>query len=752
MKERNLVCAHIRINETGIVLFHDLGDHLNKTAQLAVKFAEPFGASDWAMQAGLWHDLGKYQPQFQHYIKDANDLDAHIEGSAPKRVDHSTVGALYAVEKLGWEGKLLAYLIAGHHAGLTDFDATDVGNRALTPRLSLASEKGILSFLQEAELPEQILRATKPTTQPPGESVADIKEGLHLWLRILYSCLTDADFLDTESFMQPDRPEARAGFPTLQLLQQQFSATMAELTASAPKSAVNKIRHQVLQSATEKATLPQGVFSLTVPTGGGKTLTSMAFALNHALHHGMDRVIYVIPYTSIIEQTVDVFKKALGVYQGAVVEHHSSAESDPKKENHNSRLACENWDAPIIVTTTVQFFESLFAARSSRCRKLHNIVNSVVILDEAQLLPPEFREVILNAMNRLARDYRVTLLICTATQPALGSVDQFDLKYQGLPEPVELAPDPEQLAQQLKRVEIELPEEMNQQQSWEGIAEELLEHPSFLCIVNKRDDCKQLYELLAEKSGAEAKIYHLSALMCGQHRADTIRLIREDLAANRPTRVISTQLVEAGVDLDFPVVYRAISGLDSIAQAAGRCNREGKLKSGLVRVFIPLSENFGLIARAEAATREVLHGYSGDLLDPALYKKYFQLFYGRIPPDKRSIKELLTADGVSIQFRTAAERFKLIDDSYQQTIFVAYNEAGEKLLEQLRKMGPERWLMRKLQRHAVSIKKEDLRRLLDDGFISEPFPDLFIQQESELYDNRLGVITKPVRSADGLIC
>jgi CRISPR-associated endonuclease/helicase Cas3 len=741
----SLYYAHIRRDEKGILFFHNLEEHITKTAQLAARFAENFGSSDWARQAGMWHDLGKYQPEFQHYIKEANDVDAHIEGSARKRVDHSTVGALYAVEQLGVYGQLIAYLIAGHHAGLTDFDVAEVGNQALKPRLHRAKKNDILSFIKDVELSESLLAPNKPASQPPGDTVEDRVGGLHLWLRMLYSCLTDADFLDTESFMQPDRPNARAGFPTLQQLHKHFSHYMAGLTESVSQTTVNQMRYQVLQAAIQKSILQKGVFSLTVPTGGGKTLSSMAFALNHALHHKMDRVIYVIPYTGIIEQTVDVFRRAFGKYQGAVVEHHSSAESDPAKENHNSRLACENWDAPIIVTTTVQFFESLFAARSSRCRKLHNIVNSVVILDEAQLIPPEFREIILDTLNRLAKDYGITLVVCTATQPELGSVNTFELSYQGLPEPIELALDPEKLYQSLKRVEVELPEEMNQSQPWEEIAEELLEYPSFLCIVNKRDDCRQLYELMPEGT------YHLSALMCGQHRADTIKAIKKDLAANRPTRVVSTQLVEAGVDLDFPVVYRAIAGLDSIAQAAGRCNREGELKVGLVKVFIPPSENFGLIARAESATREILYGFDGDLLYPSLYRDYFQLFYSRIPPDKKKLKKLLTADRVSIQFRSAADRFKLIDDSYQQTVFVDYDESGEKLLEQLRSKGPERWLMRKLQRYAVSVKKEDVNHLLRDGFIEEILPDVLIQHERELYDRKVGLITHPERSAEGLV-
>ncbi|MBU0500002.1 MAG: CRISPR-associated helicase Cas3' [Gammaproteobacteria bacterium] len=738
--------AHIRRDENGSPVFHDLQDHLRKTAAMAAEFAKPFGSDDWARIAGVWHDLGKYQPAFQQYIRRANDLDAHIEGNATGPKDHAIIGALHAVERMGGTGRVLAYLIAGHHAGLADFEPTQTGDKALKPKLYRAVQEGRLDFLKHAELPEGLLHSATPQSQPPGKDRQDLEKGLHLWLRLLFSCLTDADFLDTEAFMRPDRPELRAGFPRLESLRGQLDRHLDALSARAEATPVNRIRNQVLRACREQAKQPRGVFSLTVPTGGGKTLSSLAFGLDHAIAHGMARVIYVIPYTSIIEQTADVFRKAFDELQDAVVEHHSSAEADPGQEDRNTRLACENWDAPIIVTTSVQFFESLFAARTSRCRKLHNIVNSVVILDEAQLIPPEFRQVILDSLKRLVRDYGVSLVICTATQPELGSVDTFQLKYEGLPTPVELAPDPDRLHQGLKRVRVELPQDLNQATDWDQLAQELRQHPSFLCIVNKRQDCRELHARMPKGT------YHLSALMCGQHRADVIALIRADLAAKRPTRVVSTQLVEAGVDLDFPVVYRALAGIDSIAQAAGRCNREGLLEEGQVKVFIPPSKNFGLIARAEEATRELLHGFEGDILHPRLFRDFFRLFYSRIPPDKADIRRLLTAEGTSIQFRSAAERFRLIDDGYQETVFVTYGDKGMEWVEQLRRTGPERWLMRKLQRYAVAITQNDQQRLLRDGFIEEPYPGVFVQALPELYDAEIGLILEPRRDVRGLVC
>ena len=357
-----------------------------------------------------------------------------------------------------------------------------------------------------------------------------------------------------------------------------FDEHMAELTRSAANTLVNRLRNQILQQCRDKAGQDPGFFSLTVPTGGGKTLSGMAFALEHAIAHGKRRIIHIIPYTSIIEQTAGIFR---GIFGEAVIEHHSSL--DPEHETERSRLAAENWDAPVIVTTSVQFFESLFAARTSRCRKLHNIVDAVVVLDEAQLLPPEFLQPILNALNLLVVHYGVTVVLSTATQPALESrTNSFGKTVlRGLDHMREIIDDPDALYAKLERVHVRLPEDFHAGVSWERIAAEIAQHDSVLAIVNTRRQARELHALLPKGT------IHLSALMCGQHRSDVIAGIKEKLRRDEPVRVVSTQLVEAGVDLDFPVVYRALSGLDSIAQAAGRCNREGRLDRGEVVVFVP---------------------------------------------------------------------------------------------------------------------------------------------------------------------
>jgi CRISPR-associated endonuclease/helicase Cas3 len=362
---------------------------------------------------------------------------------------------------------------------------------------------------------------------------------------------------------------------------------MEEKTAQAPPTPVNVIRKEVLTACREAARDAAGLYSLTVPTGGGKTLSGLAFALEHAVRHGKSRIVYVIAYTSIIEQTAQVLSEIFGPEN--VVEHHSNLA--PERETERSRLASENWDAPILVTTNVQFFESLYAARSSRCRKLHNLVNSVVILDEAQLLPPELLTPCVDVLNHLTRHYGVTVLLSTATQPALPGLDPAR----------EIVPDKIRLYETLKRTEIRFPDSLQEPTDWETVAEELRRHEQALCVVNTRRDCYDLFRLMPEGT------IHLSALMCGEHRSQVIAEIKRHLKEGAPCRVISTQLVEGGVDLDFPVVYRALAGLDSIAQAAGRCNREGRLNAegrlGVVRVFVPPKPRRAVCSAREKARR-----------------------------------------------------------------------------------------------------------------------------------------------------
>ena len=737
-KKLNRIIAHVKQSAVGSWETHDLEDHLVSVAKLAAQFSSSFGSQDWASTAGIWHDLGKYSNDFQKYIKSASgyDPEAHVE-TIKGKVNHSSAGALYAVQQFGVTGRILAYLIAGHHAGLPDWYKIESNTGgSLQSRLQ---DDQLLNDTLAASIPDQILKYEKPSSLLLGG-----KEGFALWVRILFSCLVDADFLDTEAFMDKEKGTQRNSYLPLTALQPLFKKYMDDLTVNAKSTSVNQIRNTILGECIEKGSEPSGIFSLTVPTGGGKTLSSLAFGLEHAIKQKKDRIIYVIPYTSIIEQTAKIFR---GIFGKNVVEHHSNL--DPDKEDSRSRLATENWDAPIIVTTNVQFFESLFAAKTSRCRKLHNIVNSIVILDEAQLLPPEFLQPILNTMNLLTDHYGVTFVLSTATQPALQSRhDTFDrMLVKGLENIREIITNPDGLYSMLDRVKFQFPPNLHTQTDWPLIADELKSFESVLCIVNTRKDARELHALMPDGT------IHLSALMCGQHRSKIISEIKERLKTGKPTRVISTQLVEAGVDIDFPVVYRAIAGLDSIAQAAGRCNREGKLSNkGKVVIFVPpRPAPPGYLRKAAETTVSLLTGYSNDSISRELFQKYFESIYTKVPSlDKHDIESLLTPEGegndaLKVQFRTAAIKFKFFDDQTRQ-ILVRYHadendETINELLNKLKKDGPRRWLMRKLQRYSVNVSEHHFETLSDAMEIFEIWPGIYAQSEkTTIYDQQTGLL------------
>jgi CRISPR-associated endonuclease/helicase Cas3 len=777
---------------------HSLEMHLKAVETIAREFADSYGA-DWAALAGRWHDLGKYRAGFQRYIRSA-DLkraeNAHIEHKVSGREKtHSIAGALWAIDSLhrihGERGKLaarvFAYLIASHHAGLYDWDGTP-GSPALDARINEEDSQVEMREALDASPAAHILSAGD--FAPDLRNIPGGSAGFSLWVRMLFSALVDADFLDTEAYFDSGKPDARKGFPPIDALLPAFNAHMSSVSekAKATPSTVNTLRADILRQCRDKAALPPGFFSLTVPTGGGKTLASLAFALEHVNAHPalkLRRIVYAIPYTSIIEQTANVFRAAFqSLGDEVLIEHHSQADANEKDETARSRLACENWDAPLIVTTNVQLFESLFAAKTSRCRKLHNLVNSVIVLDEAQQLPPEFLQPILDVLNLLVKHYGVTVVLCTATQPALSSTDYFDASQnlRGLENVREIIDDPDSLYAQLKRVTVELPNDWQTPTEWPAVAAALAAEDCVLAIVNTRKAARELFKLLP------AGTLHLSALMCGEHRSAVIKQIKARLEAKRegrdqePLRVVSTQLVEAGVDLDFPVVWRALAGLDSIAQAAGRCNREGKIaEGGRVVVFVPPGRlPAGSLQKGADACISILHDQNADPLSRQLFGRYFQDFYRATNLDKRGICGLVRSNAsdesklisavysgqlpshlvgrvteqiaaaVNIQFRTAAKAFRLIDGKDRATVIVRYQAQKEDidmLLNMIAKEGPKRWSMRKLQRYSVTIKKRDADRLLARGDLSLCMPGLHILESAALYHEQLGLLIDDVFNA-----
>ncbi len=768
--------AHIQIDPTtGAIRPHLLEDHLAKVGELAAQFATGFG-EDWARLAGQLHDLGKYRPGFQRYIRQANGLDAHIEGRV-KDSDktHSAAGALWVEQLLtqhfGSQGQMMSrvlqYVIAGHHAGLDNWDG------GLAARLASADAQRELSDAIDAAPSASVLQSNlmglSLKALPLGDEGSATPGRFALWLRMLFSALVDADFLDTESFMDEGKGSKRQGAPSMSALQAVLHSHLAKMTSNAADTPVNRIRKSILQQCQQKAAKASGVFTLTVPTGGGKTLSSLAFALDHAALHGKRRVIYAIPYTSIIEQTAEVFRSVFcELGDDAVIEHHSNAESEPERETSRSRLACENWDAPLVVTTNVQLFESLFARKTSRCRKLHNLVNSVIVLDEAQLLPVEFLQPIVDVLRLLVQDFGVTLVLCTATQPVLTAGISQDPR-RGLrrgfdaADVTEIIDDVESLYAALDRVRVHVPSDLNTARAWPELADEIAGHEAVLSIVSRRADAQILFNLVRQ-IGANG-CWHLSALMCAQHRSDVIAEVkralayrREALAAGKPAqpvRVVSTQLVEAGVDLDFPVVYRALAGLDSIAQAAGRCNREGKLPElGDVHVFVPPTKAPpGLLRQARETCKTLWSDHPDKPFALHLFNRYFQKLYHDAELDAKGICQALQLEvgrldkTLAIRFKDAADNFRLIDDKDAVTVLVRYQSPNAKedinaLIGMLERDGPSRWLMRKLQRYGVTIYRYQLDKLVQAGDIREvpSCPGLYVQIEGwdAFYHPQLG--------------
>lgn len=738
--------AHVDEAGDGFRL-HGLEAHLEAVAELAARFAGPFGGSEWARLAGLWHDVGKFQPAFQAYIRRGSGYDpsAHLEAAGSGRVDHSSVGAMHAVDHLGKQGatgeavgRLLAYVIAGHHAGLPDWKQADGGAASLEFRLRERQEP--YRATRAVPAAAEFLPATVPRGGPPSRASTS------LWLRFLFSALVDADFLDTEAFMDPARSERRRGWRGLAEVAAAFEEFMVRKARD--DTAVNRVRSEILDWCRHAAEREPGLFSLTVPTGGGKTLSSMAFALRHALTHGKRRIVYVIPYTSIIEQTVEVFREALGEDEPwtAVLEHHSNL--DPDAETVRSRLSAENWDAPVVVTTSVQFFESLFAARTSRVRKLHNLANSVVVLDEVQLIEADFLHPILDAVQLLADRFGVTVLLMTATRPSWSAPGGGGQGAPGLEGVREIVPDPDGLHQRMRRVQVDLPGRLEEPVEWDEVAARLLAEPSALCIVNRRQDARELFRRVRAQ---DPSAVHLSALMCGAHRSAVIRDIADRLARGEDLRVVSTQLVEAGVDLDFPVVFRALAGLDSIAQAAGRCNREGRRDRGEVHVFVPpTSPPPGILRQAADVTRTLRAEGEFDPLAPGSFHRFFQELYwlrgDRL--DKERIGELLDHEGKShgleYAFRTAASRFRLIDDRDRVSIAVCWpgpnwSPEAKEALSALEHGKAGRGAFRRLQRYVVGISRWHLAPLLEAGAVEELHDRLYVQRDSSLYDDVLGL-------------
>lgn len=742
-------CAHTKEGR-GPEEWQSLADHLLQTSKTAGDFAACFNAREWGELAGLIHDLGKSSQAFQDYLLST----VNSPTKKPSGVDHSTAGAVFIHKKLGDIGKLLAYAVAGHHAGLPN--AKDKNNSNLHARL------GKEVTYDPAALPAALPQvSTVPISQRQGANGFVCA----FFIRMLFSCLVDADFLDTEAFMNEARSEARQGYSTIPELADRFFPKLDALVSKAEQTPVNQKRAQVLEQCLTGAELKPGLFSLTVPTGGGKTLSSLAFALKHAQRYGLNRIIYVIPYTSIIEQNAEVFRKYLGKEE--VLEHHSSYDykddEDGKEKPHmyRAKLASENWDAPVVVTTNVQFFESLFASRTSRCRKLHNLCKSVIILDEAQMLPPQYLLPCLEALRELTANYGASVVLCTATQPALTRHEQFP---KGLEQDAvrELIKEPLKLYESLKRVKTQNLGPLSDDE----LAARLKGHNRVLCIVNLRKHARELFERLGSGEGN----YHLSAAMYPEHRSRKLEEIRKRLDGGLECRVISTSLIEAGVDVDFPVVYRAQAGIDSIAQAAGRCNREGRLEMGKLYVFEPTQAVIpapcddedesclmdegkvehkkrpipSYLKQSAQKGAEVIRLFN-DILGPDAVEKYFQLLYWMAGADLDKKGILLdieeSASRGDFPFRETSRKFCIIDTP-TESLIIPWTDEAATLVESLRHAEFPSGILRKLQRYTVQVYQQEMATLRAAGVVETINEVYFALGNMDIYSNDFGLVAE----------
>lgn len=696
--------------------------HLEGTAQLAASFGAAFGAAEQAELAGMLHDIGKYSPEFQRRLQ-----------GAPFSVDHSTAGAKEAQKLCQPE---VAFAVAGHHSGLPD--GGGLSDTAGAPTLIGRLKKPLFDYRAWAnEVPDRLPAAKRPP-QIPLDNLSEA-----FYIRMLYSCLVDADFLDTETFME-GAAAPRGSYDNIPTLFQRLKDHIAPWLS--PKNALNQKRCEILQRClTAGKEQPSGLYTLTVPTGGGKTISSLAFALAHAEEQKKARVIYVIPYTSIIDQTAQVFRQVLG--EENVLEHHSGADFSAKDDQvspalYRKALAAENWDAPVIVTTAVQFFESLYSSRPARCRKLHNIANSVVIFDEAQTLPIQHLRPCVEAIGQLVQHYRVTAVLCTATQPALQPLFAElapSLYIQ------EICPNTQALYQFFRRTTLCLADTMTE----EALACCLNRQPQTLCVVNRRSTAQKLYALL-QPEGA----YCLTTLLCPADRKRLLQEIRTRLKEGRPCRVVSTSLIEAGVDVDFPTAWREKAGLDSILQTAGRCNREGTrpVSESLVTIFELEGQRPPAMLRTHLEAFEDTLKKFPDPASPEAIEAYFTFFRkikGEAALDQQGVLHAFQKGikGCALPFAQASETFHLIE-SPTRSLYIPIGE-GQALVEKLRSGFVSRTLYRQLGQYAVSLYPDHLKALLDAGAVQATDNETYILKDPSLYSSQTGLL-HDVESGKGI--
>lgn len=721
--DSNICISHIRTGSNGeIEAIQSNEEHSLGVAQLANKFASEFAMGSWGYVLGMLHDKGKERKAFQEYILKNSGFRPELIVSGEH--NHAFVGGILAKRIYGKGAEsLLCNQIMSHHTGLHDYFDIE---KSLCD--DIPSE--VCCNFDEIQLNRP------PFSFSPFKGCNGMTPDANHLSRMLFSCLVDADYLDTEMFMDEESALKRMNDIKLESLLPLLDAYIGCLQKGIANSEVNIIRRQVQERCVSMSDVAKGFYSLTVPTGGGKTLSSLVWALRHAVHNGMKRIIIAIPYTSIIVQTASILKQIFG--EEAVLEHHSNFDPQSfksKEMRHKAKLATENWDYPIVVTTNVQLFESMFSNRPSDCRKLHNIANSVIILDEVQTLPTDFLQPIVDALKSYQRMFGISVLFSTASQPVLsGLIEGCNPKaaFQGIENITEIIPKEYALHDKLRRVCLEID---NAGSTYDEIAERLSCHDKVLCIVNTRNDAREIYERLPK----EGLTIHLSRMMCPRHVSKAIQEIKQALSDNSETviRVVATQLIEAGVDIDFPVVYRQEAGLDSILQAAGRCNREGKLDMATASVFSLSKEHqlFGSIGDANNARLNMVK--INDWFAPETMTDYFRQLYCRKETfDKKDVKTLLYKPS-EMCFAEAAKEFRLIEET-GKTVVVNMGDSME-LIERMKKEGISYSLMKQLSQYCVNIHDRDFQKLLSYGAIEEVIEGIYVVIDRAQYDEKIGL-------------
>ena len=714
-----------------------LTDHLDGTMRLAEGFGAGMGLGAEAGLLGKIHDEGKDTAAFQDYI----------HGRKHRRVDHSTAGAKSFWENghIGWLQLIGGFCVAGHHTGIPDLGSKV--DCAGTSTLNGRMKKCIPSIRhpQRYLIDSTCLDVDHLNTFIENRNALDVM----ILTRMLFSCLVDADFLDTEAFMN-NQPVRKNEFSSLKEIAAMFWSRLEEDGYFRPKNALNEKRCEILHTCMRKGEGKQGLYSLTVPTGGGKTISSMAFAMKQAMKWHKERIIYVIPYLSIIEQTADVFRALLGNH--AVLESHSQVDYDSLPEEgseeagrvaESMKLAAENWDAPVVITTNEQFFESLYANKTSRCRKLHNIANSVIILDEAQMMPVDFLKPCLHVLEQLVHYYGCTVVLCSATQPELGRYLQ---KNPIQKNPIEIMENVGELFQFFKRVTFDIDGETD----YAEIAKKLDECEQVLCIASTKKEAEKIVELL------DGEAMYLSTNLCPAHRREIIREMKTRLRDGNPCRVVSTSIISVGVDIDFPVVYLQYTGLDSLIQGAGRCNREGRqsLQKSRAHIFWTKESKKSLFMRKEKQVTDMIRKkYNAEeMTEPSAIRTYFENWYqsneGNL--DYREIEKLAQ----SLSFAEIGKRFHLIQDS-TKSVFIPFDEKARNIKEQLMMGNRSRQLIRAAGAYMINVRyskaqgQSDFMKLLTQGQI-EMFPgdeNLAYLVNMEDYDAELGL---KIKSEDGV--